>query len=207
VRSIENVTRHDAVRPSAGTASFPAKWAPCLQSLARAVFGFLLIRHGMEQLFAYPEASEAARLSYEGVLELIVFPAAILITLGLFTRKVALGLAVLYFILFFVGPLQRGPYTHRNGGDPVLLNCFFFLYLAAAGGGVPLGAVRARPPAHRCRLPVPDARAREVLRRRRRTDQPRHHDDARLRRIARECRRDSDHPRLPDPAGRVHPVG
>ena len=54
---------------------------------------------------------------------------------GLFTRPVALVLSVMYLILFFVGPLQRNLFTHRNGGDPVLLNCFFFLYLAAAGGG------------------------------------------------------------------------
>jgi putative oxidoreductase len=55
--------------------------------------------------------------------------------LGLFTRPISLLLSALYFIAFFVGPLQRNIYTHRNGGDPILLNCFFFLYLAAAGGG------------------------------------------------------------------------
>jgi putative oxidoreductase len=90
----------------------------------------------MEQVFGYPEASGAARMSFEGTLELVAFPAGILIMLGLFTRQVALLLAVMYFIQFFVGPLQRGPFTHRNGGDPILLNSFFFLYLSAAGGGV-----------------------------------------------------------------------
>jgi putative oxidoreductase len=117
------------------SASFPEKWTPQLQSLARIVFGFLIVRHGMEQLFGYPEASGAARLSYEGVVELIAFPAGLLIILGLFTRPISLALAVLYFVLYFVGPLQRGWFTHRNGGDPILLNAFFFLYLAAAGGG------------------------------------------------------------------------
>ena len=116
-------------------ASFPAKWAPYLQSIARIIFGFLLLRHGMEQVLGYPEASGAARLSYEGILELIAFPAGLLIMLGLFTRQSPSSSSVMYFILFFVGPLQRGPYTHRNGGDPILLNGFFFLYLAAAGGG------------------------------------------------------------------------
>ena len=110
-------------------------WTPHLQSLARIVFGFLLLRHGMEQVFAFPEASDAARMSYEGIVELIALPAGILIMLGLFTRRVCLVLAVMYLVLFFVGPLQRGPFTHRNGGDPILLNAFFFLYLAAAGGG------------------------------------------------------------------------
>jgi putative oxidoreductase len=116
-------------------ASFPATWAPYLQSVARIIFGFLVLRHGMEQVLGYPETSDAARWSYGGILELIAFPAALLIMLGLFTRPVSLVLSVMYFIFFFVGPLQRGPFTHRNGGDPILLNCFFFLYLAAAGGG------------------------------------------------------------------------
>ncbi|HEY1308526.1 MAG TPA: DoxX family protein [Vicinamibacterales bacterium] len=108
---------------------------PYLRSLARIVFGFLILRHGMEQLLGYPEASGAARMSYEGILELVAVPAGLLMIAGLFTRRVGLVLAVMYLVLFFVGPLQRGPFTHRNGGDPVLLNAFFFLYIAAAGGG------------------------------------------------------------------------
>jgi putative oxidoreductase len=108
---------------------------PHLQSLARIIFGFLVLRHGMEQVLAYPEVSHASRMSFEGILELIAFPAGLLIILGLYTRQVSLVLAVLYFILFFLGPLQRGPFTHRNGGDPILLNAFFFLYLSAAGAG------------------------------------------------------------------------
>jgi len=100
------------------------------------VFGFLVLRHGMEQVFGYPAASGAPRLSYQGALELVALPAAIFVMLGLFTRPVSALLSALYFVLFFVGPLQRGPFTHRNGGDPVLLNAFFFLYLAAAGAGV-----------------------------------------------------------------------
>jgi putative oxidoreductase len=109
--------------------------APYLQSLARIVFGFLVLRHGMEQVLAYPEASHASRVSFEGILELIALPAGFLIILGVYTRQVSLVLAVLYFILFFLGPLQRGPFTHRNGGDPILVNAFFFLYLSAAGAG------------------------------------------------------------------------
>ena len=75
--------------------------------------------------------ARAARMSYEGILELIAVPAGLLIMLGLFTRQMGLVLAVMYLTLFFVGPLQRGPFTHRNGGDPVLLNAFLLLYLAA----------------------------------------------------------------------------
>src|SRR4030095_7838315 len=115
--------------------AIPAGLTRYLQSLARIIFGFLVLRHGMEQAFAFPEASAAARMSFEGVIELIALPAGVLIMLGLFTRQTALLLAIGYIILFFVGPLTRGPFPHRNGGDPILLNGFFFLYLAAAGVG------------------------------------------------------------------------
>src|SRR5262245_37442937 len=108
---------------------------PFLLSLARVIFGFLLVRHGMEQVLGYPEASDSALRSYQGIVEAIALPAGVLIMLGLFTRRVAALLAVLYLVSFFAGPLQRGPYTHRNGGDPILLNAFFFFYLAVAGGG------------------------------------------------------------------------
>src|SRR5688572_12621753 len=108
---------------------------PYLLSAARIVFGFLVVRHGMEQVFAFPEASHAPRASFEGVLELVALPAGLLMMAGLFTRQVGLVLAALYLVLFFAGPLQRGPFTHRNGGDPILLNAFFFFYVAVAGGG------------------------------------------------------------------------
>ncbi len=120
---------------SADSTPIPVKLTLQLQSLARIIFGFLLLRHGMEQVFAFPEPSDASRMSFEGLVELSALPAGILIMLGLLTRPVCLALAAMYFVVFFVGPLQRGVFTHRNGGDPILLNCFFFLYLAAAGGG------------------------------------------------------------------------
>ena len=36
--------------------------APYVQSVARIIFGFLVLRHGMEQVFEFPEASAAPRL-------------------------------------------------------------------------------------------------------------------------------------------------
>ncbi len=103
-----------------------SKWAPYLQSIARIVFGFLILRHGMEQVLGYPEASDSALRSYQGIVELIAVPSAMLIMLGLFTRPVSALLSALYLVAFFVGPLQRGFYTHRNGGDPILLTPFSF---------------------------------------------------------------------------------
>jgi len=55
--------------------------------------------------------------------------------LGLFTRPAGIVLSIAFAIFYVAGPLQEGFWTLRNGGDPAVLNCLFFLYLAAAGAG------------------------------------------------------------------------
>jgi putative oxidoreductase len=36
---------------------------------------------------------------------------------------------------YFIGHAPRGFFPLTNGGEPAVLFCFIFLYLAAAGGG------------------------------------------------------------------------
>lgn len=127
-----------AVNPSA----LPVRWTPQLLSLARLIFGFLLFRHGMEQVLGFPPAWVATEpTSLYGLIKMVAFPGGILIMLGLWLRPVCLVLSVLYLVFWFVGPL--GTYLAegarlfgaRGPSDPVLLNGWFFLYLAMAGGG------------------------------------------------------------------------
>lgn len=112
------------------------------QSLARIIFGFLLFRHGMEQVLGFPAAfTNEAATSFGGVLKLLAFPGGILIMLGLFTRPVCFVLSILSLVWWFVGPLQIGLlpdrylFGSRGPSDPVLLNAFFFMYLAVTGPG------------------------------------------------------------------------
>ena len=116
--------------------SIPSKWTPCILSITRIIFGFLILRHGMEQWFGYPEASEYPMSSFSGLVELVEFPAGLLLMLGLFTRPVALLVSVMAAISYFTGPALRGPWPIRNGGDPVIVVAFFFLFVAAYGGGL-----------------------------------------------------------------------
>jgi putative oxidoreductase len=130
----------------------PAAWAPQLKSVARIIFGFLLFRHGMEQVLGFPNAWEPSdSASFYGIIKLLAFPGGILIMLGLFTRPVCLVFSVLFAVFWFFGPLQGMPHSRnlfgaRGPSDPVLLNAFFFFYLYAGKnerlGPYALGALR-----------------------------------------------------------------
>jgi putative oxidoreductase len=116
--------------------SIPAKWTPYLLSVARIIYGFLIVRHGMEQWFGYPEASDVAMSSFSGIVELVEFPAGLSLMLGLFTRPIALLISVMVGLSYFTGPALRGPLPIRNGGDPIIVVTFFFLFVAAYGAGL-----------------------------------------------------------------------
>ena len=121
-----------------------------LKSVARIIFGFMLFRHGMEQVLGFPPAyREAAAMSFLGVLKLMAFPGGLLMMLGLLTRPVALVFSVGYLAYWLVEPfveflqgelaLFGRPSLFGAGGapsDPLLLTTFFFLYLFMAGPGV-----------------------------------------------------------------------
>jgi putative oxidoreductase len=116
--------------------SIPAKWTPYILSITRIIFGFLIVRHGMEQWFGYPEASDYTMSSFSGIVELVEFPAGLLLMLGLFTRPIALLVSVMVGISYFTGPAFKGPWPIRNGGDPVIVVAFFFLFVASYGAGL-----------------------------------------------------------------------
>jgi putative oxidoreductase len=126
------------------TRTIPAGFTPELQSLARIIFGFLIFRHGMEQVFGFPGAwRDVAALSLFGALKLLCFPGGILMMLGLFTRPAALILGVAHLLYWLVEPLPdtllQGRRLFGAGGAPsdhILLPGFFFLYLSLTGAGM-----------------------------------------------------------------------
>jgi len=82
----------------------PQRFALELETLARIIFGFLLVRHGMEQWFGYPAAfATADPLSLPGVIKFLSLPGGLLLMLGLYTRPVCLVLAPLFLIHWLTG--------------------------------------------------------------------------------------------------------
>jgi len=116
----------------------PSSWAPPLRSILRIVAAFLFIAHGTQKLFAFPVSEPRpvvdllSQMGLAGVLE--AFGGALLL-LGLFTQPVAFILSGEMAVAYFMSHAPRSFWPVLNGGEPAVLFCFVFLYLAAAGPG------------------------------------------------------------------------
>src|SRR5437868_2291335 len=110
--------------------------APWMLSILRVVTAFLFMAHGGQKLFnfppsAHPMAHLPPLMLTAGILE---FFGGLLLLLGVFTRPVAFILAGEMAVAYFMGHAPRGFWPIRNMGELAVINCFVFLYLAAAGG-------------------------------------------------------------------------
>ena len=124
------------------TPAWMPDWAPgALHSLLRVVVGALFMQHGVQKLFGLllapnrpwngpPDAF--TQFWFAGVLE--VFGGA-LIVLGLFTRPVAFLLSGEMAVAYFQAHAPRNFWPILNGGEPVVLFCFTFLYFFVTGAG------------------------------------------------------------------------
>lgn len=122
----------------------PASWSSQLLSVLRIIAGLGFLEHGTSKFFGIPPFPMPLNplLTTAGVLELV---GGTLIVLGLFTRPVAFVLSGMSAAAYFIAHAPQGFFPAANQGEPAMLYCFIFLYLAAAGGGVwSIDAARAR---------------------------------------------------------------
>ncbi|MDH4555780.1 DoxX family protein [Pseudomonas sp. BN417] len=123
---------------SALIAQLDTLWSPRLLSVLRIITAFLFLQHGTAKLFGFPhvaffdELSLFSLIGFAGLLEVV---GGLLLVLGLFTRPVAFILSGEMAFAYFIGHAPKGLIPLLNGGEPAILFCFIFLYLAAAGGG------------------------------------------------------------------------
>jgi putative oxidoreductase len=118
-------------------------WLPgTTHALLRIVTGLLFMQHGVQKLFGLlvdpsrgPWTGAPPMFSqfwFAGVLE--TFGGA-LIVLGFFTRPVAFLLAGEMAVAYFQVHFPNSFWPILNGGEPVVLFCFIYLYLFAVGAG------------------------------------------------------------------------
>jgi putative oxidoreductase len=114
-------------------------WAPRVLSIARVVTALIFMAHGTQKLLNFPPNPPGratvelfSLYGFAGSLEIV---GGILLVLGLFTRPVAFILSGQMAFAYWMGHAPRSIYPVLNNGDASILYCFWFLYLAFAGGG------------------------------------------------------------------------
>jgi putative oxidoreductase len=115
----------------------PERYAPQLYALMRIVFGLVFVMYG-SQKFGLLGGQAAPLLSFPfgiaGVLELII---GVLLVLGLFVKPAAfVGAGEMAFAYFYFHVPMGSVFPVENGGQPAVLFCFGFLYIAARGAGI-----------------------------------------------------------------------
>src|SRR5688500_8716211 len=114
----------------------PASWSDKLLSVLRIVAGLSFMQHGTSKFFGLPpfpmEGPLPPMLLAAGTIELV---GGALLVLGLFTRPVAFIASGMCAVGYFMAHGSKSFFPAANGGEAILLFCFIFLYLAAAGGG------------------------------------------------------------------------
>jgi len=112
-------------------------WAPRVLSIARVVAALIFMEHGMQKLLGFPPSQNPgpALFSLYGLAGSLEIVGGILLVFGLFTRPVAFILSGEMAFAYWMSHAPRAMYPILNGGDAAILYCFFFLYLAFAGGG------------------------------------------------------------------------
>jgi putative oxidoreductase len=121
-------------------------FAPYLYAVLRIVAGLLFALHGSQKLLGFPGGKDPVPLfslmGFAGVVELV---GGLLIAVGLFASVAAFIASGQMAVAYFMAHVPQGPFPALNGGEPALLFCFIFLYVASRGSGVwSLDALRHR---------------------------------------------------------------
>lgn len=107
--------------------------------LLRIVAGLLFFQVGSMKLFGWfggmPGGGAAQLLSQVGIGGVLEVFGGILIMLGLLTRPVAFILSGEMAVAYWQFHAPHGAWPILNQGQPAVLFCFIFLFMAAQGAG------------------------------------------------------------------------
>lgn len=117
--------------------SFLKPYTECIHDTVRIVAGVLFFQHGARKIFGVLGAEESVEIvSLVGLAGIIELLAGALIAVGLFTPWVAFISSGQMAVAFFIAHVPRGSlWPIANGGEPAVLFCFLFLYLASRDSG------------------------------------------------------------------------
>ena len=111
------------------------KYTSFFYALLRIVAGFLFACHGAQKLFGVlgGQKQTATLMIVAGVIE---FFGGVLIAVGLLAGYAAFIASGQMAAAFFIQHYPKAFWPILNGGEPAVLYCFLFLYIASVGSGI-----------------------------------------------------------------------
>jgi putative oxidoreductase len=112
------------------------RFSPQLYALMRMVVGLLFACHGAQKLFGLfggPQMPLASQMGLAGVIELL---GGLFVAIGFLTGTAAFIASGEMAAAYFMAHVPRGGVPLQNGGEPTVLYCFVFLYIASRGAGI-----------------------------------------------------------------------
>jgi putative oxidoreductase len=118
----------------------PERYSPMVYAIFRMVFGLLFLMHGLQKLAAMfggmpgfnGPVPLGTLLGVGGVIECIT---GTMILVGFLTAPAAFIASGMMAYAYFTQHFPRAPWPILNGGEPAVMNCFAFLYMASRGSG------------------------------------------------------------------------
>ena len=111
---------------------------PYALAALRIMTALLYLQHGLTKAIGFPGPAPKGGLhiaSLAGLAMLLETIGSALLLVGFQTRLVAFLLSGEMAVAYFRSHAPRNFYPLLNGGEPAILFCFIFLYIACAGGG------------------------------------------------------------------------
>ena len=113
-----------------------ASVAPYAYAILRIIAGLLFICHGGQKIFGWFGGQPVPIGSLSGVAGILEIVLGLLITIGLFTSYAAFFASGEMAVAYFMAHFPKSFWPLENQGEPAVLFCFIFLYMATRGSGI-----------------------------------------------------------------------
>jgi putative oxidoreductase len=111
-------------------------FGPYAYALLRIIAGLSFVCHGGQKIFGWFGGEPVPLGSLFGLAGIIEIVLGTLITIALFTGIAAFIASGEMAAAYFIGHFPKSFWPLENAGEPAVLFCFIFLYIATQGAGI-----------------------------------------------------------------------
>jgi putative oxidoreductase len=112
-----------------------ARFAPYAYAIMRIIVGLLFVSHGGQKVFGWFGGQPVPLGSLLGLAGIIEIVLGLLVTVGLLTSYAAFIASGEMAVAYFMAHYPKSFWPLENQGEPAVLFCFIFLFMATQGFG------------------------------------------------------------------------